>query len=442
MTWRFRISEGSHAAPLIDVSIETGKQRPLTFPPAGTLGDTSPAISPDGKTLAFLRAKNPRTVDACFMPFSGGKLRCWPVQGGWTEGLAWTAGGDGIIVSAIRSRRHRLWRYHANGGAPTAVTSDEEEAGLPAVSRQGNQLAYVLSGRNVNLWQLNIDPSPVPTVPNPEDAKAIATSSRFQSDPAFSPDGRKIAFLSDRSSSREIWVTDIETQTSTQLTHFKGPPTGSPSWSPDGLEIAFDLERGANSDIYAISADGGVARRITAAPGENVAPSWSRDGKFIYFGSSRSGEFQIWKARAETVEAPANPAIRVTELGGFRSFESGDGKYLYYAKGRRQRGLWRQRTGSTPAGKEEPVLESLQEWGWWALGPGFVYFFETPRSLNPRVHLKVLDIPKGEIRELCTLRSPVLTSTPAMTVSADGRHLAYAQIDAMQSDVMLVENFQ
>ena len=53
MTWPFRISEGSDAAPLIDVSIETGKQRPLTFPPAATLGNTSPAISPDGKTLGI-----------------------------------------------------------------------------------------------------------------------------------------------------------------------------------------------------------------------------------------------------------------------------------------------------------------------------------------------------------------------------------------------------
>jgi Tol biopolymer transport system component/DNA-binding winged helix-turn-helix (wHTH) protein len=435
-------SEGSHAAPLMEISLETGQQRPLTFPPAETLGDTSPAISPDGKILAFLRAKNPRTVDACFMPLSGGKLRCWPLEGGWTEGLAWTAGGNGIIVSAIRSAHHRLWRYHINGGAPTAVTSDEEEAGLPAVSRQGNQLAYVLSGRNVNLWELNIDGSPIPAVVKPEDAKAIATSSRFQSDPAFSPDVRKIAFLSDRSGTREIWVTAIKTQTSTQLTHFKGPPAGSPSWSPDGLEIAFDLERGAGSDIYIISADGGAARRITAARGENVAPSWSRDGKFVYFGSSRSGEFQIWKALAATGETPANPAIRITQRGGFRALESADGKYLYYAKGRSQRGLWRQRTGSTQAGEEEPVLASLQDWGWWSLGPGLIYFFETPHSINPRVHLKELDIPNGDIRELCTLRSPVLTSTPAMTVSADGQHLAYAQIDAMQADVILVENFR
>jgi len=65
---------------------------------------------------------------------------------------------------------------------------------------------------------------------------------------------------------------------------------------------------------------------------------------------------------------------------------------LYYARGRQKRGLWRRSLSNTSPIKEEPVLDSLQEWGWWALGPGVVYFFEEPRFINPRVRLKALNL--------------------------------------------------
>jgi Tol biopolymer transport system component len=254
--------------------------------------------------------------------------RCWPIQGDSPQGLTWTASGDGIILPAIHDGPCQLWRYRLDGGTPIAVSSGEEDAAFPHKLAQGNHLAYVLYRNNVNLWELNVnDPRSV----SPADASPVASSTRMQIDPAFSPDGRKIAFLSDRSGAQEIWVTDTDTQTSTQLTHFGGPPTGSPSWSPDGLQVAFD----SAESIYVISADGGLPRRVTAT---GVVPAWSRDGNSIYFASDRSGKFQIWTVDGET---PSHPAIQVTRGGGFRAFESSDGKYLYYANDRGKPGLSR-----------------------------------------------------------------------------------------------------
>jgi hypothetical protein len=108
---RIDLSEKSHMSPLMELSLDTGQQRPLTSPPGDSLGDIWPAMSPDEKTLAFVRIKASRTVDVCFTPLSGGALRCWPLQGNWPGGLAWTASGDGIIVSAVRTGPHQLWRY-------------------------------------------------------------------------------------------------------------------------------------------------------------------------------------------------------------------------------------------------------------------------------------------------------------------------------------------
>jgi dipeptidyl aminopeptidase/acylaminoacyl peptidase len=287
----------------------------------------------------------------------------------------------------------------------------------------------------VNLWGLDV--GSFPRV-NPADARPIASSTRQQMDPAFSPDGRKIAFLSDRTGAQEIWVADLETQSSTELTHFGGPPTGTPTWSPDGLQIAFDSEQGAHTDVFAISADGGPPRRITAVSAENCVPSWSRDGKSIYFASDRSGEFQVWVAAA-TGETPSRPATQVTSGGGFRAADSRDGSSLYYTKERGKPGLWRRNFSS---GKEESVLESLQEWGWWTLGPGIIYFLELPRVGRPHVHLQALNIAENRVRELGTVRYPVVNGSLAIAVSRDGRHLAYTQIDSMDADIMLMKSFR
>lgn len=98
----FEGSRGSRPLPLIEISLETGEERPITFPAARDVGDLWPAISPDGKTLAFLRVKNFRAVDVCFAPLvSGPGPRCQPLQVNWPQGLAWTASGDGLIVSAL-----------------------------------------------------------------------------------------------------------------------------------------------------------------------------------------------------------------------------------------------------------------------------------------------------------------------------------------------------
>src|SRR6185369_3058572 len=115
------------------------------------------------------------------------------------------------------------------------------------------------------------------------------------------------------------------------------------------------------ADIYVVSSNGGTPRRVTTTNSEDVVPSWSKDGSSIYYASNHSGAWQVWR-----VPAAGGTEEQVTKLGGFAAFESPDGQYLYYAKGRSSNGLWRKRL---PAGDEEPVLEQLKPgyWGLWAV---------------------------------------------------------------------------
>ncbi|MGA7411838.1 MAG: hypothetical protein WBW33_15270 [Bryobacteraceae bacterium] len=169
-------------------------------------------------------------------------------------------------------------------------------------------------------------------------------------------------------------------------------------------------------------------------------PSWSADGKWIYFMSTRCGEQQIWKVPAETGESPSTPAVQVTQGGGMNALETADGKYLYYAKGRGKKGLWRKDL-TAPNGREEPVLESLQDWGWWALAPQGVYFLEQQEiPFHSKARLRFLDLATKRISELATA-GRANTGEGVIAVSRDGLHLLYTQLDRSGSDIMLVENF-
>src|SRR5262249_60122491 len=121
-------------------------------------------------------------------------------------------------------------------------------------------------------------------------------STLLEQEPQYSPDGKRIAFVSNRSGSDEIWVCNNDGSSLTQLTSLGGLHNGAPRWSPDGKHITFDCYLRGLPDIYMVSADGGKPHRLTGEPSGNVVSSWSRDGKWVYFTSEQTK--QIWKIPA------------------------------------------------------------------------------------------------------------------------------------------------
>jgi eukaryotic-like serine/threonine-protein kinase len=147
--------------------------------------------------------------------------------------------------------------------------------------------------------------------------------------PAYSPDGKKIAFESDRSGNREIWVCDKDGSNQVKLTSIGvgGGVVQAPQWSPDNQSIAFwGFPKGGGSlDIYVIDANGGTPKRMTTDPAEDSWPNWSRDGQWLYFGKGD----EIWK-----IPFKGGKEIQVTrDKGANWPHESPDGKWLYYSKG-------------------------------------------------------------------------------------------------------------
>ena len=123
--------------------------------------------------------------------------------------------------------------------------------------------------------------------------------------PAWSPDGRWIAFMSDRSGSPNVWLMRADGTAPKQLTDLPGI-SEYPSWSPDGARLAFHctsgrvLESGVGGfEICVVDREGSNLEQITDAPGESKLPAWSPDGAWIAFQSDRNG----WPSRSQAAGA-------------------------------------------------------------------------------------------------------------------------------------------
>jgi TolB protein len=150
--------------------------------------------------------------------------------------------------------------------------------------------------------------------------------------PGWSPDGRKVAYVSFESGRPAIYTQNIATQQRTRLASFSGL-NGAPAWSPDGSRMALTLSRDGNPEIYVMNIDTRALTRITTHAAIDTEPRWMPDGKSLVFTSDRGGSAQIYRVTLDDLKVK-----RLTFDGTFngRADISPDGRYLALVN--RQRG--------------------------------------------------------------------------------------------------------
>lgn len=417
------------------LNLETGEKRRLTSPPAHFFGDWNPAFSPDGKMFAFTRAVNGISMDIYVAPVSGGEPRRLTFDDAQVNSLAWTPDGGAIVFSSIRQgsgNTAMLWEIPAAGGTPERLTGVGQNVFTLDIDRHGSRLAYEQRIHDTNIYRIDLSNS---TGRGASPHSKLISSTFQDNSPDYSPDGKRIVYISDRTGGLELWLCDAEGAGSIQLTNIGGPHTGTPRWSPDGQQIVFDSGVEGNQEIFIISANGGRPRRLTNDPALDMIPSWSRDGRWIYFGSNRGGDFQIWKVPVEGGEAR-----QVTRRGGLEGFESADGLFLYYSKGIGLSDIWRV---PIEGGEESLVLE-LQKSGHrrsWAMAEDGIYFAVAETPSRSAVEFFSFDTRRVE-RRVAELERSIKEGPPGLTISRDGRWLLYTRIDQSGSDIMLMEDFR
>jgi Tol biopolymer transport system component/DNA-binding winged helix-turn-helix (wHTH) protein len=412
---------------LVRLSLADGSLTPLTNPQQGSDGDWTPAISPNGKKLAFVRggpglfARDIYTMD---LP-SGEPVQLTHDGSSSVEGLTWSADGSSIVYCSNRRGGLSLWKVPARGGEPEREPVGGDDAYGPTIAQHGDRLVY---SHGDAAWQI------IGTNLAGKDRGVeveILGSSVQDASPHVSPKGDKIAFQSWRSGSQEIWTSGIDGSNPVQLTS-RGAMAGSPAWSHDGKRIAFDARPDSFAHIYVIDATGSGLRTITQGRYNDIVPSWSTDGRWLYFGSNRSGSWQIWKIPSDD----SGPATQVTVSGGMIALESADARWVYFTKFG-ESGTWR-----CPAsgGSEQKIFDGPPSGSqnYWTLGNSALYSLSDGGG---QFTVQRIDPETGRAVIVHTLKHDP-TPFAGLSITPDGKVLIFAELARASSNLTLVERFK
>ena len=420
--------DGDGPPALYLVSASNGAQRRLTSPSLQSAGDLSPIVSPDGTRLAFTRASTVARRDIYMLQLTGDlspaddPVRITDLHG-VIDTAAWTPDSKELYFafgSTVSGNRH-IAHVKAVGDTSNAEYVETSIEGMhPAVSPSGNLLCYVRTNiEQTSIWRVRVPPGLPSRKPEQE---RLVSSTRRDYTADLSPDGRQLVFSSVRSGESEIWVSDISGGSLRQLTH-KGAST--PRWSPEGSRIAYESPTAGAPNIYVFDLNSNHEQRLTFGPGSNLRPSWSRDGKFVYFGSSRTGESQIWR-----VPSAGGTEAQVTHEGGTYAVEAPDGRAVYFTTPSQPPSV---RVKSFDSDEERTVVQGVIGFSSISMGHGGLYYL---KSLMPTgATLNFLDFARESSYAIAQIEHPVhhfLSSPP------DGSSVLYTEVDRDDRDLMLV----
>jgi Tol biopolymer transport system component/DNA-binding winged helix-turn-helix (wHTH) protein len=408
-----RRARGDAPASMIHlVPLGAGEEAPLETP--GPFVDSAPVFSPDGASIAFERILSENVSDLYVVSRRGGDPIRVTEDNADLLGFAWLDATH-LVFSSNRAGMFSLWTVASSGGAPTLLAGGGRKLKHPTVSRTG-RVAY-------EAWEydMNLASAPLSALKDAPAPLAPATD-EWTFEPRFSPDGRRLVFVSTRSGSYELWTASADGSAAARLTSFGGPYVGTPAFAPDGKTVVFVARPHGYAQVYRIDAAGGRPEALTEGPWDAVHPSVSRDGRTVLFGSRASGDWEI----ARVPLAGGTPE-RVTSGGGYRAQETLDGKVLVFSRceGNRLYAM------PLPSGPVSPVADRVLGPVDWGVFPQGVYFLWRPQGSPDPVLAR---IPAGP-----GLPVPVPDlAWPGFDLSGDGSRLLYARIGRHESNLVLL----
>jgi Tol biopolymer transport system component len=399
------------------VTLATGKIERITNPPDASDGDSTPAVSPAGDTVAFVRGTGNDRGDIWICDLKGANLRRVTFDDHGVRGIAWTRDGSDLIYSADRAHGWQVWRIPAAGGSPREITIAGDHAYYPALAK--SRLVFTDSPETSAIWRATLSSS------GSSDERLLFRSNGRESAPAYSPDGTRIASVSAETGNEEIFVQDAEGANRVQLTRMNRPRMGRPRWSPDGKWLIFEASSDRGAAVYVMGAvPGAQPARVVPQAGE---PSFSRDGKSIYYVSR--GE--IWKAAAN-----GSNAQELVRMGGAMPVESVDGKWVLF---RSRRSIYRV---APEGGEPEEFIVPDQDMFWTNIEPtkNGVYYPVWERSVRG---MGVVFFDYATKKNTIVLRARGFDrSSGSFSVSPDGKFIVYAKVDRDQTSLVLIENYR
>jgi Tol biopolymer transport system component len=334
--------------------------------------------------------------------------------------LAWAAAGRSILFVSGSARQGTLWIVDGGGGRPRRL---QEKVGTISVARASRTLSFEQRVVDNNVWRAS-----GPASPGKEPPRALSRSPRSDMQPDYSPDGRHIALASAGASGLGVWMCGAE---GADCVEFKSEDNlATPQWSPDGRSLAAVGWQGERPlDVYRLEVAGRFVRRLTTDDAVDTLPTWSRDGRWLYFVSDRSGAFELWK-----MPSTGGEARQLTRQGAGRGYETSDGRFVIFMNRLGFGSLWRM---PVEGGHATLVLDRPIHQAKWTLWRDRVVYVDEPAAGPHRVVMFDPTTRRGT-----TLVSLDRPSASGISVSPDGAWVLYAQTDRVTSDILELQGLR
>ena len=406
------------------IQIAEGRKIPLTTPPPLTQGDFDPRFSPDGKQLAFMRLSSTLQGELFVVSMPGGDPRPLTTATQSIGGLDWMPDSGRLLVSADKGNGPSLWYVSAARGAKDswqlAATQYQDLVQL-SVGRQTGRVVTASSDLDENIWRARLEPKQ-----GVLDWRPFIESPREDFSPAFSPNGRQVAFLSYRSGTQQLWIKD-EDREPRQLTFGHLAPL-SPAWTGKGDEVVFSSP--PERQMYRIVAKGGSPVRIPVDGGVAAHTTVSPDENYVYM----VRRFYIFQAPF----TGGQPRL-VTSQGGFPLRMSPGGEWIYYVRDRFSNEIWRARSSN---GHSERVTDRLQPgcWACWSVNASSLAYVAKRKPGEP-AQLERMDLATGNYERIGEFpgRLPRL-GRGGLTMNLDGSSLLAVVAEPSAGNLDLIES--
>lgn len=341
----------------------------------------------------------------------GPRLTQLTFEGGIEEFPAWSPDGKELLYTSQVGPVRKLFRKGARNGAAVQVTQGPFDDLQPAWAPDGRRIVFIRSREagqklqpgdpfgewgGADLWSLELQSG--------QEERLVEQAAN----PAFSPDGSRIALDASWAGPRRIWLVDASghnpqqatTDTSEEVVHL------APRWSPDGKKIVFQNAQRTKYDVRVADLETKQLTSVTDDYPADIRPAWSPSGKYIYFTSDRGGGYNVWRAPVDENGKPRGPLEQVT-MGAGQDVEaslSPDGRMLAFTTLHQNADLWRLPVSlplGLAAGEPSPVVATTREDSRGAWSPdGSMVAFNSDRA--GEMNIWIQPVAGGPARQLTT----------------------------------------
>ena len=276
----------------------------LTGEDDGPWEHMSPAWSPDSSHLCYAAFQ-----DIWAVPSVGGKPEKLTRDGILGSEPVYSPDGEFVYFTSRRSGTRSIWRVPARGGASEQAISGTGAARHPSLSRDGRHLVFASFVADVNVVLLDRRTGSI---------SRIATT-KDDEDAAVAPDGSAVVWVSNRLGPWDLWIQNVRdgrfvAGPPRRLTAFeKGAAT--PAFAPNGRTIAFFRPMPGHREIWALPLDGGAAFPLLRGDADNIHPSYAPDMSRLAFASDRSGHLNVWMVALKNGRPDGDPWPLTTGAG-------------------------------------------------------------------------------------------------------------------------------